>query len=150
MANYSVNKRHKDKSVVAIQDLDGYKFRPRSKNGNYIKVSEVTIIDHMMIDKILTMKFEKAFKRVVAMALNVLDDEDASDDEVQIVMDEAQLVREILLNRYQKFLNHEKEELFLKKLRVIENEMRMKQVLIKQKAAYLQMQEEKSIGRGSR
>lgn len=148
MASYLINKKHKSASVVSIKDLDGYKFRPRN-NGNYINVSEVTIVDHMMIDKILTLKFERAFKRVVAMAMQILNqsDDETSDEEAQIVLDEAQLVKEILINRYEKFLSHEKEQLFLKKLRVIENELRMKQVAIKQKADYLEMQQERSIGR---
>ena len=148
MAGYLINKKHQDLSVVNIKMLDGYKFRPKN-NGNYINVSEVTIVNHMMIDKILTMKFERTFKRLVAMAMRILNtnDEDTSDDEAQIVLDEAQLVREILVNRYEKFLSHEKEQLFLKKLRVIENELRMKQVAIKQKSDYLEMQQEKNVGR---
>ena len=67
---------------------------------------------------------------------------------MQIVLDEAVLIKQILENRYQKFLSHEKEELFLKKLRVIDNEMRIKQMAIKQKAMYLDMMQEKGMSRG--
>ena len=83
MAGYLINKKHQDLSVVNIKMLDGYKFRPKN-NGNYINVSEVTIVNHMMIDKILTMKFERTFKRLVAMAMRILNtnDEDTSDDDV--------------------------------------------------------------------
>ena len=45
-------------------------------------------------------------------------------------------------------ISQEKEKLFLKKLRIIENEIRVKQIKIKQKAVYLEQQEEKSRGRG--
>lgn len=148
MASYLVNKSHKDVAVVAIKDLDGYKFKPRN-HGNYVNVSQVTIVDGVMIDKILTIKFDKYFRKIVAMAMQVLnDDEDATDDDAQIVLDEIELVKEILLNKYNKYFRLEKEKLLLKKLHVIENEMRMKQVAIKQKAQYLQMQEERKMGRG--
>ena len=45
-------------------------------------------------------------------------------------------------------LSKEKEQLFLKKLRIIENEIRVKQIKIKQKAINLEQQEEKSHSRG--
>lgn len=147
MYNYNINKEHLDDTVVSISEIEGYKFRPKLNKEGYVKVSEVTIVDKVMIDKILTMKFNKNFKKLVALAMKVINDEESSDDEVRIVLDEVELIREILLNRYQKFLNHDKEQLFLKKLRLIENELRMKQVRIKQKAIYLEMQEQKSKGR---
>ena len=148
MASYLINKSHQDESVVSIRELDGYQFKPRSTKDSYIKVNKVTIVDRVMIDKILTMKFNKSFKKVVALALQVINDEDSDEGNVTIVLGEVELVREILLNRYQKFLSYEKEQLFLKKLRLIENELRMKQVAIKRKAQMLEMQEEKTRSRG--
>lgn len=147
MAGYLINKGHQDDSVVSIKELDGYIFKPKQNSDSYIKVNEVKIVDRVMIDKILSMKFDKSFKQVVALALRVINDEDADEDDAEIVLDEVELVRQILLNRYQKFLSYEKEQLFLKKLRLIENEMRMKQVQIKQKALYLEQQEEKIRGK---
>lgn len=148
MANYLIKKAHKDESVVSIKELEGYTFKPRLTKDSYIKVNAVTIVDKVMIDKILTMKFNKSFKKVVQLAMRVINDDDADDGDVSIVLGEVELVREILLNRYQKFLNYEKEQLFLKKLRLIENELRMKQVTIKRKAQLLEMENEKTRSRG--
>ena len=148
MASYLINKNHKDESIVCLKETEGYTFKPKVNKDDYIKVSQVRIVDKEMIDKILTMKFDKSFKKVVALALRVLEDEEADEGDAEIVLGEVELVREILLNRYQKFLNHEKEELFLKKLRIIENELRIKQVEIKKRALYFEMQEEKTKGRG--
>ena len=150
MAGYLINKKHCDDSVIKLKDVEGYTFRPKVSKKDYIKVSEVTIVDKQMIDKILSTKFDMSFKKVVNMASYVINDEDADDDAVRMVLDEVELVRQILLSRYQKFINHEKEQLFLKKLRLIENELRMKQVQIKQRALYLEQlaYEEMSRGRG--
>ena len=148
MAGYLINKKHRDDSVVSIKELEGYKFKPKSTNGKYIKVNEVTVFDRVMIDRILSMKFDKSFKQLVALALRVINDEDADETAAELVLDEVELVRQILLERYHKFISQEKEQLFLKKLRIIENEMRVKQIKIKQKAIYLEQQEEKSRGRG--
>ena len=85
-----------------------------------------------MINEILTIKFNRRFKKLLTLVSAVLNDTDATDADTALALDEVQLVKEILLNRYQKFLNQEKEELFLKKLRVLENELRLKQVMITQ------------------
>ena len=146
--SYLINKKHLDESVVSIKELDGYQFKPKANKDSYIKVNQVTIVDRVMIDKILTMKFNKSFKKVVALALSVINNDDADDGDATIVLGEVELVREILLNRYQKFVSYEKEHLFLKNLRLIENELRMKQDAIKRKAQMLDMQEEKTRTRG--
>lgn len=149
MVNYLIKKKSNHLRFISIPVFTGYSFKPKLNSDKYIVVSEVIIINRQMIDDILTIKFEKNFKRLVALALNVINDEDETDDsKASIVLGEIELVRGILLNRYQKFLNHQKEELFLQKLRLIENEMRMKQVAIKQKAMYLeQMEYQNSRGR---
>lgn len=147
MASYLINKHHQDESIISIKDIDGYTFKPHSNNDNYIKVKAVKIVDKVMIDKILTIKFDKLFKQVVAMALQIINDDDATTDDAAIVLDEVELVREILLNRYQKFLKQEKEQLFLKKLRLIENEMRLKQVKIRQKDMMMAEMNEKKAGK---
>lgn len=149
MANFFLKKKNKYLKIIYIPSCKGYAFKPKLNNTKYITVNEVIIVNRQMIDEILTIKFEKNFKRLVAMALSVINDEDATDDSnTAIVLGEVELVRGILLNRYQKFLNHNKEELFLQKLRLIENEMRMKQVAIKQKAMYLeQFERESRMGR---
>lgn len=146
--NYLVNKDSCGEKIVNIEELDGYTFRPKLRNDSYIKVNEVKIIDNVMTDKIFTIKFEKAFRRLVSLAMNVIDDEDASEDDVTIVLDEAQLVKEILLNKYEAYLSKEKKELFLKKIKVIEQEMTLKQVAIKQRMIYREMEESKSVSRG--
>ena len=148
MTSYIINKNHRDSRLFSIPSLEGYTFKPKALSEVYIHVNEVKIFNPEMIDKILTMKFDKSFKKLVALAMHVLEDEEADEGDTTIVLGEVELVREVLLNRYQKFLDKEKEELFLKKLRLIENELRMKQIKVKQKANYLAMQEQKSMGRG--
>ena len=99
-------------------------------------------VDPKMINEILTIKFNRRFKKLLTLVSAVLNDTDATDADTALALDEVQLVKEILLNRYQRFLNQEKEELFLKKLRVLENELRLKQVMInKQNMQYYEKSE---------
>lgn len=141
MSSYKVAKINNNTNILSIDEFDGYNFSPKDNKSNPIKVTKVTIVDKKMIDKILSMKFEKYFRRLAALALRVIEDDDSSDDAADIVLDEAELVKEILENRYKKYLNHEKEQLFLKKIKIIENQLQMKKVEIKKKAIYLEMLE---------
>ncbi len=138
MSNYKVAKNSNNANILNIGKYDGYDFSPKDNRSNPIKVSKVTIVDKTMIDKILSMKFEKYFRRLATLALRVIEDDDSSDDAADIVLDEAQLVKEILENRYKKYLNYEKEQLFLKKIKIIENQLQMKKIEIKKKAIYLE------------
>lgn len=126
-------KQNGDKKELFSSDVDfnGYKFNSK-RSKNIIKVSNVTVVDPKMINEILTIKFNRRFKKLLTLVSAVLNDTDATDADTALALDEVQLVKEILLNRYQKFLNQEKEELFLKKLRVLENELRLKQAMITQ------------------
>ena len=136
-------KQNGDKKESFSGDIDftGYKFNSK-RSKNIIKVSNVTVVDPKMINEILTIKFNRRFKKLLTLVSAVLNDTDATDADTALALDEVQLVKEILLNRYQKFLNQEKEELFLKKLRVLENELRLKQVMInKQNMQYYEKSE---------
>lgn len=142
MSVYKVAKNNNNVNISSLDKLDGYDFSPRDKKSNIIKVTKVTLVDRKMIDRVLSLKFEKYFRRLATLALRVLEDDDSSDDSAaDIVLDEAKLVKEILENRYKKFLNYEKEQLFLKKIRIIENQLQMKKIEIKKKAMYLEMLE---------
>lgn len=144
MASYLIKKDNKTNQIVYMKyELQGYKFNPKSNNKDkaYISVKEVTIYNQVMIDTILSAKFNRIFNKVLNMAKLVLEDEDATSEEAMVCLDEVELVRQILLNKYDTYLNYEKEQLFLKKLRIIENELRIKEMLIKEKAMFLEEQE---------
>lgn len=150
MVSFLITKdKRKNKIVYLEYSLEGYTFSPKNNSEKYLEVNEVTIYNHEMIDAILTTKFNKTFLKVMQMARTLIEsDDDIDPSSCDLCLDQVELVRQILLNRYQKYLNAEKTELFLKKLRVIENELRMKQMYIKEKNFYLEEQEELRQGRG--
>ena len=148
MAKYIIIKDKDDNRKLYMErEINGYKFKPKM-NDKYLKVNDVKVMDEEMIDNILTIKFNKMFKKLLTISLKVINSDDADEGDTQLALDEVEMVREILLNKYQKFLNQEKETLFLKKLRVIENQLRMKQVMIKEKAMMQNYQEIMEEGRG--
>ena len=89
------------------------------------------MVNPILVDNILSIKFQDKFKALLKYAQYVVNDEDASSTDTAIVLDEVAMLKGILLNRYQKFLSKEKEMLFLQKLRLIENQIRSKDIAIK-------------------
>lgn len=145
---YYLKKDDDGKKVLYSTNIDfkGYKFKPK-KNKQLIKVSSVVVVDPKMINDILSIKFNQRFKKLMKIAKYVINDEDATSTDTALVLDEVALVKSILLNRYQKFLEQEKEELFLQKLRIVENQVRMKQVMIMNQEMYYDYVEEERVGK---
>ena len=110
-------------------EFDGYKFNYK-KEKNLMQVSHITVVNPRMIDSILSVKFNKRFNKLLKYINYLLNSDDSDSGNIAIALNEVALLRGILLNRYQKFLNQEKEELFLRKLRIVENELRLKEVMI--------------------
>jgi DNA primase len=130
MPNYIIKKKNKNNEIVYMEyGLPGYVFVPKNKVA-YLNVKNVRVVDNKLTDVILTTKFEEMFKKLMKITNRVLNDEDAGSDDTALALDEVTLIREILLNKYQQFLNKDKEALFLKKLRVVENEIRIKEMQI--------------------
>ena len=127
--NFYLHRENGKKEIFSSNNyFNGYEFNPK-KNKTLIKVNHITVVDPKMIDSILTLKFNKRFNKLLKYVTYLLN-ESNDDTGIAIALNEVEKLRGILLNRYQKFLNQEKEELFLKKLRIIENELRLKEVMI--------------------
>ncbi len=144
---YLIKKNKKTNEIIYMEyDLHGYKFSPKSKKEAYLDVKEVTVINPELIDSILSIKFNKIFNKLFNKVVDVLNDDDASESDTMMVLGEVELLRGILLNKYQNFLKFEKEELFLKKLRLLENELKVKIMMIREKR--LAMEEELEVSKG--
>jgi hypothetical protein len=147
MASYVIRKKNKNNEIVYMEySMPGYTFSPK-KIVSYLNVKNIKVIDNQMSDNILSIKFTERFKKLLKLVSLYLNDDDASDSDTSLVLDEVSQIKSILLNKYQKFINNEKEELFLKKLRLIENEIKIKDLKIKEKCLQMSNQTEKGKSR---
>jgi len=135
MASFLLKKHDNNYEIKDMdKDIKGYTFKPGTKStSKYIKVNHVTLVDNDIIDAILTSKFNKKYRQLVMIVFNILQtsNEDTSEGDIMIALDEIAKLRVIILNKYQKFLSHAKEEKFVKQLRILENELRAKQINIR-------------------
>ena len=118
---YTIKKRNKIYEIIDTQyPFKGFKFKT---NNN--EILDITIINEKMIDNILTRKINKMFMKLL-MIVNDAFNSDDNPEGSSIALDEISMVRNYINNKYAKYLNEEKQVLYLKKLNLIEEEMRFK------------------------
>ena len=148
MAGFLIKKIEKKKKVIKLKyDKTGYDFKPRITAINF-EINKITIFNSSMIDNILSKKIDKQFKRVAAITYDVLSDEDDdSTSDAIIALDEVSRLKSIILNKYQEFLDKEKEKKIVKKIKVLESQLKSKITYEKEKMIAMETLEEKK-GRG--
>lgn len=150
MASHSIKKENNSNEIVYINgELKGYDFSPKDSSNNNLKINQIVIVNPTLTDKVLTIKFKQKYKRILMIALSILNGaiDDATCGDIEIVLDEIAKMRDILLNKYKKFLKKEKEKVFLEQLRALENSLRSKLFEIKEYEIYLDKDIEKGHAR---
>lgn len=118
---YVVKKRNKIYEVLDISyPFKGYKFNSKSNN-----ISSITIINKKLIDKVLNIKITNMIKKAI-MLVNEAFNSDDDETGTMIALDEILMVKNAIKNKYNKYLSKEKQSLYLKKLDLIEEEMKEK------------------------
>lgn len=150
MASHSIKKENNGNEIVYINgELKGYDFSPKDSSNNNLKINQIVIINPTLTDKVLTIKFKQKYKRILMITLSILNgaNEDTTSGDIEIVLDEIAKMRDILLNKYKKFLKKEKEKVFLEQLRSLENSLRAKLFEIREYELYLSNEIEKGYSR---
>ena len=118
---YVVKKRNKILQVIEIDyPIKGYKFKPKSD-----VIKSINVVQDKLINSILIAKINEMFTRLL-MIVNDAFNSDDNPTGTAIALDEISMVRSTLSNKYHKYLSEEKESLYLKKLDLIEEEMKVK------------------------
>ena len=92
-----------------------------------IDVNRIIIIKPTFIEKIATKKMNQKFQKFLNMVSVVCDAEDDENGGLyQIVLDEANKLRMELINKYKKYISQEKFELMLKKIEILEEEIKLR------------------------
>ena len=89
-----------DKKIFSYSgEFDGYKFNSK-KEKNLMQVSHITVVNPQMIDSILSLKFNKRFNKLLKYINFILNSDDNDSTNIAIALNEVELLRSILLNRY--------------------------------------------------
>ena len=127
MNSYILKNDDKEKKVLLYKEQIGYSFSPKKE---YKRVKKITVLDADMVSGILEDKIVKAYNRLLKIIydLIVAGDETTSGD-VLVAYTELDRIRNILLYKYNQYLKKEFVDKYMKKLYILELELKKVHVL---------------------
>lgn len=127
MNSYILKNDDEEKKVLLYKEQSGYSFSPKK---DYKRVKKITVLDADMVSSILESKIVKAYNRLLKIVYNLVTsgDETTSGD-VLVAYTELDRIRNILLYKYNQYLKKEFIEKYMKKLYILELELKKVHVL---------------------
>ena len=121
MKKYVIKKKNKNKKISKFNYIEeGYCFKPNIKNEKLIKISSLHIMNQVVSNPLIKRKLDRSFRKLAAILFSVLHDEDTTDGDCIIALDEIA------------------KEKYLKRLKILEQEA-------KEKLVDIRLQEEKQM-----
>ncbi len=129
---YIICKNKIQKEIILINyEKVGFNVKPLNKiKYPGIKVNSMMIINQSFIEKILKRKIKKRLDLFVKVMISVVEEDDTNPDDVTKALNEISKYRSIIINKYRKFLDEKYISLLLKKLDLLERELKQKIVYI--------------------
>lgn len=133
--NYLLSKSKTTNEIVYIDynKLDGYRLKPKN-NTIYdgIIVNKVIIVKPSLIEKLLKKKVKRKLDMYLQFIVNSIDDNDADDTPLRNALNELTRYKSIVENNYRKYLDEKYISLLLKKIALLEHEIKMRMVYARQ------------------
>jgi len=149
MSSFVIRKIKDDLSILKMDNKEGFNYK--LKKTNSLKVREINIINTEIINNLIVYNFNNKYQKIFEYYLALLEsDSDNTESNLIMALNEVARLRSIIIKRYQKYLHKKNSMQILKKLKILENEIRMKLIdlkLIKEQELVNNNKEEKSMGR---
>ncbi len=124
MLNFAIKNLKSDLEIMKLETpIEGFHYKLKNN-----KVKEIIIVNPQIIDSLITYYFDKKYKKILETYLNFLqeDEDNPTDTGFLIALDDIARLRNILIAKYNLILSKKKREKCLKKLKILENEIRSK------------------------
>ena len=110
-------------TYMEYEKLKGFSVKPKSNVTfeDMINVDEMILINPSLIEKLITKKCTKTFDRIIKMISIVSDDDD--DSGYMLILDEIERFKNLLVNKYKKYMEEKEYEINLKKLELLKSEI---------------------------
>lgn len=125
MKSYIIHELDRELLLESSISLDkGFKYKVKSAS---LGVKEIIILEPYIIDNLIFNNFNCRYKKILEFYLTILQEEDdTSEGNFMIALDEIARLRSILIRKYNLVVSKKIEEKMLKKLKILENEIRIK------------------------
>ena len=122
--SYFINKDKKTGEVVYLEyNKEGYQIKPKTKKEDAISVNKIVFVSPALTEKLIKKKINNKISKLL-LELNTFYDEDSGDTDTAGVrlrdkLQEAEKLKQYLMNTYKKYLDGKYTSLTLKKLQII-------------------------------
>ncbi len=121
------NKFNKEIAYIDYDRVSGFKFKPVNKGDNTISVNQMVIISPTFIEKVLTRKTKRKLELYLEFIVKLLDEDDDTDiTGLRSALNDITRYKDIVMHKYRVYLEQKYYELFMKKLSLLEYELKMK------------------------
>ena len=110
-------------------NIQGFHYPIKKNKSGSLKIKELVIVSPDITTNLICYNFNKKYQKIVECLFNNSDFNEGSDNtgtNLMLALDEVVRLRTIIINKYQRFLKKKENKELLKKLKVLENELRVK------------------------
>ncbi len=110
-------------------NIQGFHYPIKKNKSGSLKIKELIIVSPDITTNLICYNFNKKYQKIVECLFNNSDfneDSDNTGTNLMLALDEVARLRTIIINKYQRFLKKQEAEELLKRLKVLENELRVK------------------------
>ena len=126
MKKYIIDKDNPNEKLLYYNvDVVGLSVTPnKSVPGYKITAKKLTLVDPDLREAYIKQKINKKIDRVIKFMIKILNDEDTSDEDAGIVLDEINKLKGIIINKYKEYMIESEYKALLTKLILIEEEFK--------------------------
>ncbi len=129
---YLLVKDKKEESLETdLKKISGFVFNPQN-NIKYdgILVDEVKLAKPEFVEKILKKKIKRKLSLYTQLIIELIDSSDEDDGTIDIVLNDLERYKRVINNNYKAYLSKKYLDLLLKKIDLLQNELKTKQVFL--------------------
>lgn len=93
-------------------------------SGVTIKAKKIILIDPSLRESYIRQRINKKIDKVIEFMLRILNDEDTTEGDVGMVLDEIAKLKGIIINKYREYMIESEYKSFLTKLIIVEEEFK--------------------------
>ena len=121
MSSYILKNNKEENNVLLYQDKASYTFSPKK---GYNEVKKITILDPNMLNTLWEHKIDKEYSKLLKLIYSLVSNDDTTSTDVLIAYTEIERIKEYLLTLKNKGLKKELLDKYLKKLYILELELK--------------------------
>ena len=126
MKKYIINKDNPNERLLYYNvNVVGLSVTPnKSVPGYNVTAKKLTLVDPELREAYIKQKINKKIDKVIKFMIRILNDEDTSDEDAGIVLDEINKLKGIIINKYKEYMIESEYKALLTKLILIEEEFK--------------------------